>query len=51
MDKYPFGNTEKEHNDFCDSMKCRNGNYCNFITGKCHQCKEEDKQHILKMRQ
>lgn len=41
MSEYPFGKTEEEHNSFCDSMKCHNGNYCNFVTGKCSKCIEE----------
>jgi hypothetical protein len=30
---------EKEHNALCDSLKCKHGNYCNQLTGLCHQCK------------
>ncbi len=37
----PFGKTEKEHNDFCDTMKCKHGNYCNVLLGLCVQCKED----------
>ena len=41
MNKFPFGQTEAEHNRFCDSMKCQYGNYCNFILGKCPQCQKD----------
>jgi len=41
MSEFPFGKTEEEHNKFCDSMKCKYGNYCNFILGKCPKCQEE----------
>jgi hypothetical protein len=45
--KFPFGRTEEEHNAFCDSMKCRRGNYCNPFMGLCREC-EAEKQRMLK---
>lgn len=42
--KFPFGNTEAEHNAVCDTMKCRYGNYCNFLIGLCSQCREHIKK-------
>ena len=39
--KFPFGNTETEHNSVCDSMKCHYGNYWNPIIGLCVVCKYE----------
>lgn len=39
----PFGMTETEWNKFCDSQKCKHGNYCNMILGLCSKCREEDK--------
>ena len=41
MNKFPFGRTEAEHNAFCDSQKCHNGNYCGFVLGKCPVCIDE----------
>jgi len=41
MNKFPFGNTEQEHNDFCDTLKCKYGSYCNHITGLCSKCTME----------
>lgn len=34
----PFGMSESEWNRFCDSQKCRRGNYCGPITGLCPSC-------------
>jgi len=43
IEKYPYGMTEAEHNAFCDKLKCKYGNYCNFILGLCQQCKDDRK--------
>lgn len=40
MSEFPFGNTEEEHNAFCDSMKCHRGKYCNPILGECVECED-----------
>lgn len=37
----PFGMTENEWNKFCDTQKCKYGNYCNSLIGLCHRCKKE----------
>ncbi len=49
----PFGMSETEWNKFCDSHKCRYGNYCSFIIGLCPKCKEDierwTQEHISKI--
>lgn len=37
----PPGMSESQWNNFCDSQKCKYGNYCNFILGLCPRCKED----------
>lgn len=37
----PFNMSETEWNKFCDSQKCKHGNYCNRTLGFCSECKQE----------
>ena len=47
-----FGMTETEWNRWCDSQKCKYGNYCNTVQGLCSRCiwekgTPEQKQELL----